>query len=104
QIANQVMPGAEASPFYKPFASFAAPMPETDRARLAAAAKAAIEGGVVPAYEQFHRFFVDEYLPACFDEVGAWQLPCGEEFYAFEARRYTTTAMTPAEIHATRLR
>ncbi|MDT7605077.1 MAG: hypothetical protein QOF61_3074, partial [Acidobacteriota bacterium] len=31
--------------------------------------------------------------------VGAWQMPDGEAMYAFEARRYTTTNLTPQAIH-----
>jgi len=46
---------------------------------------------------------VDEYLPASFDQVGAWQMPNGGEMYAFFARRYTTTGMTPDQIHQTGL-
>src|SRR3954465_11384707 len=55
---------------------------------------------LVPAYRKFAKFFDEEYLPACFDEVGAWQLPRGQEFYAVRARHFTTTRMTPDEIHA----
>jgi prolyl oligopeptidase len=32
--------------------------------------------------------------------VGAWQLPRGDEFYALRARHFTTTNLTPEEIHA----
>ena len=46
---------------------------------------------------------MDEYLPASFDQVGAWQMPNGGEMYAFFARRYTTTGMTPDQIHQTGL-
>jgi uncharacterized protein (DUF885 family) len=35
---------------------------------------------------------------------GAWQLPDGDAFYAFLVRQYTTTDMTPAEVHALGLR
>ena len=38
-----------------------------------------------------------EYLPACFPDVGAWQLPHGDEAYAYLARLHTTTSLTPAE-------
>jgi prolyl oligopeptidase len=31
--------------------------------------------------------------------VGAWQLPRGGDLYAFRARQFTTTRLTPAEIH-----
>ena len=99
QIDKQIVADPETSPFYKPFKRFAAGIPEGDRARLAQAARDAIVSGVVPAYRHFKQFFVDEYLPACFDQVGVWQMPRGEAMYAFFVRQYTTTNMTPKEVH-----
>ncbi len=104
QIEKQIPRSArddnpEASPFYKPFRQFPNAIPEAERARLAKAAREAIASGVIPAFRRFKQFFVEEYLPACFDQVGAWQMPRGEEMYAFFARRYTTTSMTPKQIH-----
>jgi len=42
---------------------------------------------------------VGEYLPACTPQVGVWQLPDGKERYAFRARVFTTTDLTPEQIH-----
>ncbi len=53
----------------------------------------------MPAFTKFKQFFVSEYLPACYDKVGAWQLPHGEELYAQMIRHYTTTNETPEEVH-----
>jgi len=33
-------------------------------------------------------------------EAGVWRLPEGDKFYAFLVKQFTTTRMTPAEIHA----
>ena len=38
-------------------------------------------------------------LPACFDQVGIWQVPHGDELYAYDVRRYTTTNLTPDQVH-----
>jgi len=99
QIEKQLVSEAEKSPFYKPFTKIPATVSESDRARLRAAARDTITQQVVPAYRRFHEFFVKEYLPACFDQVGCWQMPDGEKMYAFEARKFTTTTLTPREIH-----
>ena len=53
----------------------------------------------MPAFTKFKQFFVSEYLPACYDKVGAWHLPHGEELYAQMIRHYTTTNETPEEVH-----
>ena len=40
-----------------------------------------------------------EYLPACYDQVGWWQTSSGLAGYAYFARLYTTTDLTPQQIH-----
>jgi len=104
QIDKQIVEAPEKSPFYKPFQSFPRSIQEPNRVRLEKAAKEAVTADIIPAYRKFKEFFVGEYLPACFDQVGAWQLPNGGAMYAFFARKYTTTKLTPEEIHAIGLR
>jgi uncharacterized protein (DUF885 family) len=99
QIDKQLVASPEDSPFYKPFKQFPADFSEADRARLARDAREAVAQSVVPAYKKLKDYFVKEYLPASFDRVGIWQWPNGAEAYAFLARRYTTTDMTPEQIH-----
>jgi len=99
QIAAQIVEDPAQSPFFKPFTRFAATIPAGERERLSAAARQAIAENILPAFRKFHRFFLDKYLPGCREEVGAWKLPRGKEFYAVRARMYTTTNMTPEEIH-----
>ncbi len=100
QIKRQIVEKPEESLYYKPLKTFPDDIPAAEQERLKTAAAKAIAEGVVPAYRKFHAFFTQEYLPACFDEVGAWQLPRGEEFYALRCRVFTTTKLTPDEIHA----
>lgn len=99
QIDKQIVDQADASLFYKPFKTFPSSISQSDRERLSREAQTAISANIIPAYKRFKQFFVDEYLPASFNEVGAWQMPQGEELYAFLARRETTTNLTPREIH-----
>lgn len=99
QIDKRIVENPKDSPFYKPFVDFPPDIPIAERERLAASAREAITSSIVPAFRELKKFFESEYLPAAFDKVGAWQLPQGKEYYAFEARKYTTTNMTPQEIH-----
>src|ERR1019366_3789885 len=48
--------------------------------------------------------FEREYLPACLPAVGAWQLPRGDEAYAYLTRQHTTTSIRPQEAHDLGLR
>jgi uncharacterized protein (DUF885 family) len=99
QIDKQIVTDPAKSGFYKPFLHFPADITAADQQRLQQAAQQAIAQQVVPAFKKFKSFFVDEYLPACFDEVGIWQMPDGAQRYAFLARTFTTTDATPEEIH-----
>jgi len=95
---------AEESPFWIPFAEFPAAVPEADRARLAAAGKAAIEGQVIPAFAKFKAFYDGEYAPAARKSIGASELPEGKAYYADLVRYFTTLPEATAEkVHATGL-
>ncbi len=99
QIALQIVDDAAASPFFDAFKTFPKTIPATEQERLAKAAREVISSGVVPAFRKFKKFFDEEYFPACFDQVGVWQTPRGRDLYAARARMFTTTNMTPEEIH-----
>src|ERR1043166_1101013 len=99
QIDKQLVAKPEESPFFKPFTKFPAAISSTDRERLTKAAREAIASGVLPSFHKLNKYFVIEYLPAAFDQVGCWTMPQGAEFYAYLARRHTTTTLTPQQIH-----
>jgi prolyl oligopeptidase len=84
--------------FYRPFDSevldqFAAA--EDIRAR----AEVAISDSVIPAFSNFKAFFVNEYLPACREQPGVGVSEEGLAFYEYLAKHFTTTSLTPVEIH-----
>jgi uncharacterized protein (DUF885 family) len=68
------------------------------KARLIEDARAALVQQLQPAYEQLIHL-----LKSQADRTpitgGVWQLPDGDAFYAFLIRQFTTTDMTPAQIH-----
>lgn len=99
QIAAQLVDEPRESPFYDPFEEMPAGIAEADRERLRGRALALIEDEIVPAYREYDRYFSETYLPACRESIGASELPYGKEFYEFRVRYYTTTQMTPDEIH-----
>jgi uncharacterized protein (DUF885 family) len=103
-LAKQVTGKPEDSPFFERFRNFPDALPAADRERLAARAREVIGQSVIPAYRRFQVVFRDEYLPATRSTVGLWDTPDGRAYYQFLARYHTTTALTPAEIHAIGLR
>jgi uncharacterized protein (DUF885 family) len=98
QIDKQLV-APEESGYYKPFKEMPNSLPAAEQQRLRAAAKEAVANKVIPAYKKLKEFFVSEYLPASYDQVGAWQRPNGDKAYAFYVREYTTTDLTPDQIH-----
>jgi uncharacterized protein (DUF885 family) len=74
-----------------------------DRQAFVSAAEKITAEAVVPAYRRI-RDFLAEQLPRANDDAGVWRLERGNEFYAQSLRTYTTTTLTPDEIHAIGLR
>ena len=103
QIAVQLVENGGDSPFYRTFEKMPDSIPAKDQDRLRATAIKRIEDTVVPAYRKLARYFEKTYLPATRESVGLSSLPNGSNWYEFLARRFTTTAMTPDEIHRTGL-
>lgn len=99
QIDKLLVRKPEANPFYQPFVKFADGIPEADRSRLTAAARAAIVAKVMPAYQRLQKVVTTEYLPKCRQSIGLSELPDGRDAYAFAARASTTTMLSPDEIH-----
>jgi uncharacterized protein (DUF885 family) len=100
QIAAQVVDDPTESRFYRAFRRMPDAIDAATQARLRKEAEAAIAEVVIPAYRRFQTFFNEEYLPACRESIAARDLPDGAAFYRHLARRFTTTGMTPEEIHA----
>ena len=66
--------------------------------------KSAIERDVIPAYARLAAFFEKEYLPACRESIGLCDTPDGAPHYAMLVKHYTTTGLTPEQIHEVGLR
>ncbi|MCH8830160.1 MAG: DUF885 domain-containing protein [Planctomycetes bacterium] len=99
QIRKQIVDDPEKSPFFEPFRSIPDSIKPAEQIRLMTAAKTVIEKRIIPSYRKMLAFFEKEYIPGCFDRVGVWQFPRGRKFYEFRARKFTTTNLTPQQIH-----
>jgi prolyl oligopeptidase len=99
QVATQLVEFPADSRFFEPFANLPETFSTADRERLRAAAAEVIEDTVLPAYRELDDYINKTYLPATRESVGLSSLPDGEAWYEFRARSYTTTRLTPDEIH-----
>ena len=69
-----------------------------DKAALKAQVAAAITGQVYPAYQRLIDYFA-ALEPKTTTDDGVWKLPDGDAFYAEQLHTYTTTRMTPQQVH-----
>lgn len=99
QLAAHVVDDVEDSIFYRPVANMPEGFSDEDRARIDAEYRAVIEGVIIPTYRALHDFISDEYVPGATEHVGLSGIPGGAEWYAYLVRQYTTTDMTPDQIH-----
>ncbi|MGY8772359.1 MAG: DUF885 domain-containing protein [Gammaproteobacteria bacterium] len=99
QIKLQAYVSPEASPFYRAFESMDRSIDEGDVLAIQAKAKEVIRNQVIPAYLKLHQFFEDDYLAACRTSIGIKDINNGKQYYEFLARKFTTTSLTPQEIH-----
>lgn len=59
----------------------------------------AISHEVYPTYQKLADFIKNVYLPNCREEIGLCALPDGKELYRLLVAKYTTTSLSPEEIH-----
>lgn len=99
QLHGHLVDDPRKSPFFVPFTRFPSSIATNDRARLITAAETAIRTDVVPSYRHLSDFIERVYLPKSRDTVGVWDTPQGEEFYRNRIAWFTTTNLSPEEIH-----
>jgi len=93
-----------ASPLLRQFADFPASVPATERDRLTRAARDAYSQRIAPAYRKLYDYFVGTYVPKTRESIGMRALPDGAAWYAYRVRQFTTTSLSPDQIHALGLR
>jgi len=100
QVLNNLPADPQDSAVFRPFRELPTVIPATEQVALRGRALAAITNVFYPKFRELHRFLAEEYVPKSRESIAATALPDGEAWYAFRARRSTTTALTPREIHA----
>jgi uncharacterized protein (DUF885 family) len=99
-IEGVIAQDPERSRFYEPFArTRPAAIGEAEWTALQARARTVIAETINPAYRRHLAFYVNDYKPHCARTDSVRDQPAGAEYYAFRARSYTTTDLTPQQIH-----
>ena len=99
-VRGQLAQTDDKTPLLAPFRNVPQSFPADRQAALEARARSVLQEQVRPAQQSLLQFLEREYLPAARPEIGISSVPQGKEYYAYLARRHTSTTMTPAAIHA----
>ncbi len=73
-------------------------IPPAERDAAVSAAQNTAADAVIPAYRRLRDFLAGQ-IPKATDDAGVWRLPRGDVFYAQTLQTYTTTTLTPDQIH-----
>ena len=85
--------------FFGPFKAMPATIPAAQQEALRDRGRAAIRARVQPAYAKALAFMRTDYMPHARTTLAATSLPDGAAYYQSKITEFTTTAMTPEEIH-----
>lgn len=99
QLDALIVETPQESPFWGVFETLPDSISPSRAEELQAQAADIIKNKLIPAYAQFKAFIEETYLPNSRARPGIGSLPGGKEVYAMLARHFTTTNMTPEEIH-----
>ncbi len=98
-ISRLIVDDVKDSGLYVPFLIFPSTISDEQRADFTARGVDLIESNVIPGYRALLEFFLTEYMPACRQTVGITSLDGGLAYYEFLIRYFTTTDLSPDEIH-----
>ena len=103
QIDSMTSKKTEENPYFKSFSKLEA-MNSDEAKELLVEAKEFIEAELMPSYKELSTFLKNTYIPNSRDSIGLSGVPDGKAWYEFKARSFTTTNLTPDEIHELGLR
>lgn len=99
QFNDMVTPKVEDNLFYSSIKKFPNTFSATQKEQLTTSYKATINEKLVPKFQKMSAFLQTEYLPASRKTSGIGALPGGNNLYKAYVKQWTTTEMTPEEIH-----
>ena len=103
QIRTLLDGDASDSPFFRAFVALPEHLEASQQDAFQAEARRVIAEEINPAFAELLAFLEDRYLPVA-RKPGIGSLPGGKQVYARLAQHFTTTNMTPDEIHEIGLR
>lgn len=87
--------------FYGPVKNFPKNFTDAQKEKFTREYSDLITKTLIPTYQKMAHFLEQEYLPNARDTDGINAMPNGNEIYAYYAKSWTTTNLTPDEINKT---
>ena len=87
------------SPFYDAFEVLPDEISNQEQEQIREQAQITITNVVIPSYVKLLNFFENSYYPNCRDTIAISDIKNGSKYYELIARQFTTTKLTPDEIH-----
>lgn len=91
------------STYYQPFNEMPNHFSESLSAQLRSQAVEVITNEVIPSYQTYYDYMVQEYKPNARGNIAATSLPNGDEYYLNRLQHYTTLPMSVEQVHQTGL-
>ncbi len=99
QMTTHLVSDPTKSLFYGPIDKIPSSFSAAEKAKISADYTQAINTKLVPTFKKLANFFQKEYLPKARLTSGIDAVPNGAEQYKYWVKYWTTTNMTPEEIH-----
>jgi len=99
QLAAQMAQDSSTTALLLAFRQFPSGIPAGEQATLRNTASQAYEKQFLPAWKKLHDYIAGPYAAKARPSAGLGSIADGPASYAVLVRRYTTTTLTPAQIH-----
>jgi uncharacterized protein (DUF885 family) len=86
--------------FYSPLKQFPSDFSENDKKKITEDYSKVIAEKLIPSLNSLYQYINTDYLAASRETTGINDITNGDKYYNYLVRKYTTTTLTPDEIHA----
>ncbi len=98
-IAAYIKKDVRNSVYYLPFKTMPSSIPPQKQRQLQVQAHQVLSDVVMPTYQTYYDFMVNQYQVNARNSIAAKLLPNGEKYYQNRVKHYTTLNLTPEQVH-----
>ena len=104
QIHNTIPEDLLKSPLLKSFSDYPKTMTKDQQTKITNEAIAIVKDSIYPAFERLLTFLENDYIPNANSSIALSDMPNGSNWYRHRAKRFTTSELTPKQIHSLGMR